>query len=501
MLSRRTFLVRVALGAGGIFLRQVPSAFADSDRSLRTLVIGVGRDFFDGPESRTFLHGSTNTWEALTYLDQRLRARPWLAESWGSEKGARIWTFRLRKGVFFHDGTPLTAEEVINNLKRLKENPRYDPAGIFRQVQTMERVGSREIRFSLKEPSPVFPNLMAYYSSPILHPRGFGPRGRIETFLATGPFQVEEIRRGERIVLKAFPRHWGEKPYFQQVVFRTLLDAQSRLMALLAGTVDAVADVGALLPEQARQLEKEPSVRLKLQEVATSHYLFFNCARSPFHRPEHRLWLAGWGEVKKWVQTLTYGFCREVRGFYSPLAVDWLFPLRPLPPGKKPPSLSRTLTLLLSQGTIQRWPYLELAQLIQECLSGQGFPTRIRVLETGPYQEALKKLDFDLLMQPNTLMTGDPDFFYSYYIHSQGAQNFGFNDEATDRLIVSARSETDLERRKALYRRLSDRIWEKLPVLPLYHDLSAYAHRRSIRRLELDQYFRPDLVRAQGEKG
>jgi peptide/nickel transport system substrate-binding protein len=497
-LTRRTFLKGLALGAGGIWWGRIPSAFAVSVDRLRTLVIGLGRDFFDGPDSRTYLHGSTHTWEALTYLDRNLQAKPWLAESWKVEDQGRTWTFVIRPKVFFHDGTPVKVEHILENLKRMRSHPHYDPTGIYKNVRDMGRRGEGRVCFRLEEPSPVFANLLAYYSSPVLHPGGFDDRGRIKELQGTGPFQVEEIRRGERIVLKAFDRYWGTKPHFERVVFRTILDAHSRIMALQAGTMDAVADVGGLLPEQALLLQKDPNIRLKQQEVATTHYLFFNCSRPPFHRREHRLWLAGLAEVKGWVKALTYGFSREAQGFYSPLAKDWLFPVRGPAAGEKPPAMARTLTLLLSQGTVQRWPYLELAQLFQERLNGQGFPTRIQVLETGPYQEAQKKRDFDLLIQPNTLMTGDPDFFYSYYVHSTGTHNFGFRNAQADRLIASARRETDLGLRKALYGQLSDLMWAYLPVLPLYHDLSCYAHRKNIRRFDLDQNFRPDLIGAEG---
>jgi len=138
-----------------------------------------------------------------------------------------------------------------------------------------------------------------------------------------------------------------------------------------------------------------------------------------------RLWLAGLVDRKVWVKALTYEFSREAQGFYTPLAEDWRFPMEPFSRGRKPLPVRRVLTLLISTGAIQRWPYLELAQLLQERLGREGFPARIQVLETGPYQEALKKLDFDLVMQPNTLMTGDPDFFYSYCLHSKGTSITG----------------------------------------------------------------------------
>jgi peptide/nickel transport system substrate-binding protein len=462
----------------------------------RRLVIGVGRDFFDGPDSRTFLHGSTNTWEGLTYLNEKLQAEPWLAQSWKQGPGGRSWSFLIRQGVMFHDGSTLTLEDIIGSLKRIQDHPKYDPTGIYSNVESISGKREREVVFRLKEPSPAFPNLMAYYSSPVIKPSVYNARGHITRLVATGPFQVNQIKRNDRIEISAFPGYWGPKPYFKKVTFRTIKDAQSRLMALLSGAVDAVADVGGILPEQTRQLAKEPRIVLKGREVATTHYLFFNCRRPPLDEKEGRLWLAGLVDRKLWIQALTYEYSLSPQGFYSPLAEVWRFPLKTLSPGRKPRPVRRVLTLLISNASIQRWPYLELAQLLQERLVREGFPTRIQVLEAGPYQEALKKLDFDLMIQPNTLMTGDPDFFYSYYLYSKGKNNFGFVQAEVDEWILKGRREVDPRRRKEIYSSLNQKIQEELPVLPLYHDLTAYAYQKAVGQFEMDQNFRPDLIRA-----
>ncbi|MFH0789953.1 MAG: ABC transporter substrate-binding protein [Pseudomonadota bacterium] len=484
-----------AWGLGGLLLGRSPALPAQGNGS-RQLVIGVGRDFFDGPDSRTFLHGSTHTWEGLTYLDEQLRAVPWLAESWSMTKAGRKWHFQIRPGVHFHDGSPLTTREIIASLNRIKGNPKYDPTGIYRNVQKLEAGKPRELIFHLKAPSPAFPNLMAYYSSPVIKPACFESQGRITGLVATGPFQVVRIRRGESITLRAFPDYWGVKPFFQEILFKTIVDAQSRIMALMTGEVDAVADVGGILPEQVHQLTKDPHIVIKHQEVATTHYLFFNCRRPPFSKKTTRLWLAGLMEGQIWIKALTQGFSRPAGDFYTPLARDWAFGLVHPSTGEKPSRPGRVLTLLIHSGTIQRWPYLELAQLLQERLNREGLSTRIQVIEAGPFQEALKKLDFDLVLQPNTLMTGDPDFFYSYYIYSQGPHNFGYHNQESDRLILEARQEMNKQRRRRLYRDLARLINTDLPVFPLYHDLSIYAHRKTIERFELDQNFRPDLIRA-----
>lgn len=458
-----------------------------------TLVIGVGRDFYDGPDSRAFLHGSTNTWEALTYLDENLRARPWLAESWRVQDSGRTWIFRLRPGVRFHDGSLLTAREAAASVERIRRSPKYDPAGVFRDVVSIQAHGRREVVFRLKNPCPCFANLAAYYSTPIIKPAVFDGQGRITRLIATGPFKVERISRGDSIELSAFDGYWGAKPVYRRVIFRTILDAQTRAMALMAGEVDAVADVGGVLPEQAQELESAPGVILKRRETAVTHYLFFNCRQAPFSQARARLWLAGLLDRPRMVRILTQGAGATALDPYSPLAQDWAFGLiRPRGDGK-PPEPARRLIILIHGGTVQRWPYLEIAQVLQEKLARRGWPARIEVKEAGGYYQALKQGRFDLTLAPNTLMTGDPDFFYSYYLAPNAPRDFGWRNQEAGVLIARARYEMDPARRRELYRRLAELVNQELPILPLYHDVSLYAYRDSLAFFEMDHNFRPRL--------
>jgi len=97
-------------------------------------------------------------------------------------------------------------------------------------------------------------------------------------------------------------------------------------------------------------------------------------------------------------------------------------------------------------------------------------------------------------LQPNTLMTGDPDFFFAYYMASDSLRYYGCGSQDTDDLILRARHEPDGRKRRELYRELSEIFARDLPLLPLYHDISYYAHTRRVTDFRLDHNFRPDLT-------
>ncbi|WDP89239.1 MAG: ABC transporter substrate-binding protein [Desulfobacter sp.] len=461
-----------------------------------TLIIGVGRDFLDGPASRTYLHGSTHTWEALTYLDDNLNACPWLARSWEAEEQYRTWIFHLRDNVRFHDNTPLTAELARQSILRTASSPRYDPSGVYKNLDRLEARGRLDLVFHLKKPNPSFPNRVSYYQSPILHPKDFEPDGRLKTVTGTGPFYLHRAVPGDRISLKAFDGYWGNRPHFRRVVFRNLVDAQTRAMALMAKEVDAVADVGAILPQQVETLKDVKGLVLESVEVATTHYLVFNCWKKPFIDHSARQWLASIIDRKNIVNALVSGCGRVAKDPFTPLAKDWCFGHLndDWHPVKMPEK--GTVDILLHAGTVERWPYLDIAQFIQMQLGQYGFAAAIHIREPGAYYKEMKEGKFNLALQPNTLMTGEPDFFYAYYLASDGPRSYGCACDKADALIAQGRHGTSRAAQKNIYRRLSEYFTRNLPLLPLYHDISFYAYTDRLAYFGMDHNFRPLLVEA-----
>lgn len=500
---RRLILTVLTVLAGLLLAACGPADDTSGRPAGPVLVVGVGRDFYDGPDSRAYLHGSTNAWEALTYLDGDLRPVPWLALSWRAEDSGRVWVFQLRPGVRFHDGSPFGAREAAFCLRRIAASPKYDPSGSFRNLRSVEASGELELTCRLERPTPDFPALVAYYGSPMLKPDIVDPEGRLTRLVATGPYLLEGVVPGHEVRLRAWEGHWGGRAAYARVVFRMLADAQTRALALMAGDLDAVADVGAILPEQEPELRAAAGVVLSRREVATTHYLLFNCRRPPLDQRAARLWLAGLIQEQGLVASLAGGIAVAAGDPYSRLARDWspgafrppLDEGRAIAPGDPP------LVILLHAGAVQRWPYLDLAQALQHALRRQGLAGRILVSEAGAYQQALKQGDYDLSLQPNTLMTGDPDFFYSYYLASGAPANPGWRDPEADRLIAQARTEMDPQQRREAYVRSARIVARDLPLLPLFHETALYAHRQTVTDFQIDHFFRPDLRQARPRTG
>ncbi len=459
------------------------------------LRIAVGRDLYDGPDSRSFIHGSLNAWESLTYLNEKLQPTAWLAESWEMMGKGRRWVFWLREGVFFHDGTPLTQDGVITNILRYKNYPKYDPHGLYRDLHSILPVGRRGVVFQLSKPHPNFPATLNYFGSALFHPECFNAKGQFVKFIGTGPYRFEQNREGV-IRLKAHSSYWQGKPPFETVEFVNIPDAVTRLNALKTGQVDAIADVGGILPSQLPELVQSKRLSIKHRMVATTHYLLFNSQRAPFHQLAHRSWLSITLNRARMAQYLLGEAGLVPDSLLTPLAMDWyekVFPQIPSVP-KSPPFPSGTsVSIILHSGTLQRWPYKDIAEMIHTYLTQAGVKATIRIEEAGSFKESLKKGNFDLALHPFTLMTGDPDIFFTW-LSTVSPPAFGPEWKTIEGEVSKARYEMNMEQRKKRYAYLQKWVAQQCLLLPLYHDIVFYAHRKALQGLNLDPFFRPNLM-------
>lgn len=455
------------------------------------LTIGIGRSFYDGPESPAFLHGSTRSWEALVDLDDQLRPIPWLALSWTSDSERRVWTFTIRQNVFFHNGELLRAQHVVESIKRLKLHPKYDPMNRYEALESVEAIDDVHVVFKLSRPCVYFPNLIAYYGSPILHPSSWDEKGRIKQLIATGPYKLDSLIPDRSITLVRHDKYWGSLPPYDRLVFRVIQDSHSRVMALITGSIDAIVDVGGILPDQQFLLSRyRDQIILESKEVATTHYLLFNTAKKPSSDRNFRLWLAAQIDRQMLVDKLMKGFAVVAKDPYSRLNGKWSFSAldftsssASVDPSHLP---THNLTILLHANTVSRWPYREMAQIIDGILRSKGITSRILVREKALYLTMIKEGEFHITIQPFTMMTGDPDCVYSYLLpHTK------WNHAEAEKLIVSARKTPDETSRPEIYRRLEKLLSEEVPLVPLFHDVALYAYRTGKGPVYMDALFRP----------
>lgn len=171
---------------------------------------------------------------------------PWLAESWTVSSDGKVYTFTLRKGVTFSDGTPFDAKAVRMNLETVLANrARHDWLELVAQIDRVETPDARTVRLVLKNAYyPALQELALIRPVRFLSPSAFPPSGNtrdgIKAPIGTGPWTLVETRKGEYDVFERNDAYWGKKPAIKRIVVKVIPDPNTRLVALQAGELDLV---------------------------------------------------------------------------------------------------------------------------------------------------------------------------------------------------------------------------------------------------------------------
>ena len=228
-----------------------------------TLVIAIAADptGFD-PEA---VLNNTSGFVMATIFDSLVKYKtgsvdvePGLAASWDVSADGLTYTFHLRKGIKFHDGTPFNAPNYVKTIKRLLD--KQDEDSIFKtgpvesyiddtygEVASYTAPDDDTVVFKFKESSAPFTTNLAMVWNGVVSPTAVHKYGKDfrNHPVGTGPFVFKEWRPGDQIVLDANPDYWGGKPKVDRIVFKVMPDAQAALLAIKRGDVHILADVGA----------------------------------------------------------------------------------------------------------------------------------------------------------------------------------------------------------------------------------------------------------------
>jgi len=215
---------------------------------------------------------------------------PGLATSWTQSPDGLVYTFKLREGVRFHDGSPFDAEAVKFNVERIwdKNAPHYDVRSSislyrYRFVETIDVLDPLTVRFTMNQPFQPFLRVLAegsYGTGCFMSPTNFekyGNDGIADHPVGTGPFKFVERVHGERIVLERNEDYWGPKPNVDRVIFRILPDPATRVAALSAGEVDIIA-----VPPDAIAPLKKQGFDVKMNSNIPAVWYFEVNARNKF---------------------------------------------------------------------------------------------------------------------------------------------------------------------------------------------------------------------------
>jgi len=319
-------LARLFLVAGfAVSLSVVP---ASAQKKGGSITMGLELDIpgFDPLKVGVFdtaaLTAAALLFDTLTYLDDKGVPQPKLALSWSPSEDFKTWTFKLRPGVKFHDGTPLNAQAYKENFDRQK-----DPANKCRcafyiaATKSVEAPDELTLVYNQNDPSVNLPALVSYPSQnfAVQSPTAWKTKGDDynRNPVGTGPFVLKSWTAGDRMVLERNPDYWDkDRIYLDRIVLKPLPDAQSRFASLQSGEADVIWDDEADA-DNIQKAQKDPKLTVHTYAGSGAAVTAFNTKVPPFDDVRVRQALVMALDRKKMSQALTNGLARPATNPYG----------------------------------------------------------------------------------------------------------------------------------------------------------------------------------------
>ena len=215
-----------------------------------------------------------NLYDQLTEINEDGSLGPRLATAWESSKDAMTWTFTIRSGVKFHDGSPLTVDDIIWNYEKILADTKTPARTYLTKVKSAEKVGDDKVRFHLTEPFAIFDRQVTLVS--ILSRKAFEAMGADkfgQSPVGSGPYKFVRWIKDDRIEFEAFDDYWRGKPKLKTAILRPIPAEASRASALMSGDVDIVP---SLPPALFDNLSSRSGIKVAKAEGFRVMFLGFN---------------------------------------------------------------------------------------------------------------------------------------------------------------------------------------------------------------------------------
>jgi peptide/nickel transport system substrate-binding protein len=398
---------------------------------------------------------------------------PSLAESWSASPDGLVYEFVLRKGATFHNGEPVTADDVRFSFERYRG---ISAKALKEKVATIETPDPRRVRFRLRQP---WPDFMAFYGTPATGAAWIVPRKYVEKVgedgfkkapVGAGPYKFVSFTPGIELVLEAADGYWRKTPSVKRLVFKAVPDASTRLAMLTRGEVDVAYAVTGELGEAVR---RTPGLTLRPTPFVATHWLVFADQwdpGSPWH--DRRVRLAANHAVDRQAinPAVTLGFSK-ITGSIIPASFDfyWQPPLYPYDPGK-------ARQLLAEAGYPKGFDAGDFwcdagasvyAEPILNDLQAVGIKTRLRPLERAGFLRAYQDKKLKNIIHGLSGIFGNAATRIEPFVISGGAYAYGGYPDI-DGLFKEQAGELDPKKRERLLHRIQQLIHDKAMVLPIW---------------------------------
>ena len=483
--------------------------------AAQTLVYGLSGfpsslDSADSQDGNSLAVSSQISETLIAFAPGSTELVPQLATEWSPNDDATVWTFTLREGVTFHDGTPFNAEAVKFNFDRWNdpdhpqsfrgEGKTYNswdyvfggPVGEGSILNEVIASGEYEVEFVLDSPTPFFPALIAAIYFQIDSPAAVREAGvdygtPSVGSVGTGPFTFVEWREGEQVRLARYEDYWKGPAQVEEVVVRGIAEPTARLAELQAGSIDIAV---LLASDDLSVVEGDSNLETAIPPSELNMgYLAMHQANEPFDDVRVRMAIAHAIDRQAIVDAFYEGLGVVAEDFLPPPmfghGIDWPYEYDP----------ERARELLAQAGypdgfETELWympvsrPYYPSPQPIAETMASYladvGIEADILTEDWTTYLADYTTGKFPMYMLGWNADYADPDNFLMTFFGPSAVQRYGWDSADTQGLVMQARQVADQEQRAALYAQANNLNAAYAAAIPMAHNRTLNAHRSNI---------------------
>ena len=442
-------------------------------------------------------------YDTLVVFDPGIKVTPWLATRWNVSSDGLVWTFEIVRNASWHDGVPLTSEDVAFTFNYIKEKKVAAFISRVEFIDHVEAVDKYTVRFYLSEKSATFLT-RTLRSIPILPKHIWGSIEKPEEFkndkfIGSGMFIFEERVPEQYIRLRTNEKYWRGRPYIDGVIIKIYKDVDSMIMALRAGEVDVVPwySPTAVIPE----LEADPNIVIDNSPDYYVYITYFNIKKHPLDVKEFRHALAyatNREEIVKTIIGVKYGepqyslIASALEFWYNPNLPKYRFNMTKAKEildklgyrdtngdGVREDEYGKPIEIEINPPNYDP-VRIRAAQLMQLWWTELGLRVSVVPLDFDTVvDKAWVKHDFCMVIIGDGDL--DPDYMLStmcsweYVEH--GLNCMGYNSSLWDQLYREQRSEVNLDKRREIVWRMQEIFADELPMLPLYMQYCTYPYR------------------------
>jgi peptide/nickel transport system substrate-binding protein len=397
-----------------------------------------------------------------------------LAETWETSQDGKTFTFHLRQGVKFHNGDPVTVDDVIYSLNRVKSDKKSGWADMYADIETIQAKDAATLVITTKRPYvPMLANLSMFAASIV--PKKLGESGYDFNAkpVGSGPFVFDHWSKGTEIVLKKNPDYWQKGlPYLDEVRFLLVAEDNTRNLKLQAGEVDIAADVPF---SSIAELKSNPDVTVKAEPLMRVDFITMNTTRKPFDDVKIRQAVNYAVDKDALIQAVLFGNGKPANTFLPPMLYhDDAAPgykndvakAKELITQSSQPNGFKTTLNIASGDSLQN----QVAIIVKEQLAKIGIDVTIQQLESGVKRKAFRDLNYDLSYQLMTSDVIDPDEL-TMFGGASATKTFwtGYNNPKVDQLAKDGQAETDPAKRAQIYKEIQKILSDDAPYIYLYY--------------------------------